>query len=276
MNAHTAVGIALVIFYTPITIYAQYIGIRCWKYGSRMACYMVMTFTMIRLASGALVIAVEQDLSVSNVSIIKATFIFLNIGLVPLLASYDSLLSIISRENFPNNKVLRSIHHICAILIMLATGLLIGAGTLTGNAKKRSLQSALYKIGYFDFLAVLLVALLINLRVSLTQRKRVKYQHLTMAKWLLLASPFLALRTAYGIIGVFEATGARLFTSMWSSLFGSATAFALMALLPEYVVVCIHIYILRCRVRTCSKTNQFLDGDYNDVTEGGRELDSRR
>jgi uncharacterized membrane protein len=152
----------------------------------------------VRLASGALVIAVEQDLSVSNVSIIKATFIFLNIGLVPLLASYDSLLSIMyvvpvlsafrgaekshrSRENFPNNKVLRSIHHICAVLIMLATGLLIGAGTLTGNAKKRSLQSALYKIGYFDFLAVFLVAFLINLRASLTQRKRVKYQHLTVS-----------------------------------------------------------------------------------------------
>jgi hypothetical protein len=97
-----------------------------------------------------------------------------------------------------------------------------------------------------------------------------------MAKWLLLASPFLALRTAYGIIGVFEATGAKLFTSMWSSLFGSATAFALMALLPEYVVVCTHIYILHSRVRTCSKTNQFLDRDYNDITEGGRELDSRR
>jgi membrane-associated PAP2 superfamily phosphatase len=46
MKPHTAVGIATVIFYAPITLYAQYIGIRCWKYGSRMACYMVMVFTL--------------------------------------------------------------------------------------------------------------------------------------------------------------------------------------------------------------------------------------
>jgi hypothetical protein len=46
------------------------------------------------------------------------------------------------------------------------------------------------------------------------------------------------------MLGIFEATGANIFTSMWSSLFGSATAFALMALLPEYIIVCIYIHIL--------------------------------
>lgn len=122
MNAHTAVGIAQVVFYLPITAYAQYIGIRCWKYGSRMACYMIMAFTIstssdrgrgekkkkkkkegkkrltfvaVRLAGGALVIAVEQDLSESNADMIKATYILLNLGLVPLLASYDGFLSLV-------------------------------------------------------------------------------------------------------------------------------------------------------------------------------------
>jgi hypothetical protein len=46
MEPNTAVGIATVIFYAPVTLYAQYIGLRCWKYGSRMACYMVMIFTL--------------------------------------------------------------------------------------------------------------------------------------------------------------------------------------------------------------------------------------
>lgn len=46
MKPHTAVGIATVIFYAPLTLYAQYIGLRCWKYGPRMACYMVMIFTL--------------------------------------------------------------------------------------------------------------------------------------------------------------------------------------------------------------------------------------
>ena len=65
----------------------------------------------------------------------------------------------------------------------------------------------------------------------------------------------LAVRTAYGVIGVFEATGNNILTSMWSPLFGSATAFALMALLPEYIVLAIFIYLGHYRIRTCSDPN---------------------
>ncbi|KAF2447999.1 hypothetical protein P171DRAFT_441870 [Karstenula rhodostoma CBS 690.94] len=259
MEPHTAVGIATVIFYAPVTLYAQYIGFRCWKYGSRMACYMVMIFTLIRLAGGALIISVEKGLSEDNADMIKAAYVLINLGVVPLLAAYDGFLSLISRDNFPKARILRFIHHVCAVLIMLSTGLLIGAATMTGEVDQASLQSALYKIGYFIFLAVLLIAVLLSLRVALLQHDRVKQSHLTIVKWLLLASPFLALRTAYGIIGIFDVTGANMFTSMWSSLFGSAAAFALMALLPEYIIVCIYMRILNLRVRTCREMNQLLD-----------------
>ena len=129
---------------------------------------------------------------------IKATYILLNIGLVPLLASFDGFLGLMYiafipltmigtdeshrfRENFPNNKVLRGIHTICALLIVLATGLLIGAGTLTGSVNKASLQSALYKIGYFDFLAVFVVVVLLAIRVYFTQQNKVKYPHLMVS-----------------------------------------------------------------------------------------------
>ena len=114
MKPHTAIGIATVIFYSPITLYAQYIGIRCWKYGSRMACYMIMAFTIsmftlsfscttrhvlcslsatVRLAGGALLISVEKDLSSNNAQMIKATYVLINLGIVPLLAAYDGLLA---------------------------------------------------------------------------------------------------------------------------------------------------------------------------------------
>ncbi|KAK7921538.1 hypothetical protein PG985_009560 [Apiospora marii] len=233
MNAHTAAGIAQVVFYAPITVYAQYVGFRCWKYRSRMACYMIMAFTLIRLVGGALVIAVEQDLSTSNANLIRVTYILLNIGLVPLLASYDGLLSVVSRENFPKNNYLRGIHAICALLTVLATGLLIGAGTLTGKADQASLQSTLYKIGYFDFVAIFVVAIVLNAAYYTVQRDSINQSHIKILGCLLAASPFLALRTVYGIIGIFKATGPDMFTSMWSSLFGSATALALMGLLPE-------------------------------------------
>jgi hypothetical protein len=173
---------------------------------------------------------------------------------------------------------------------------------MTGKVDQASLQSALYKIGYFTFLAVFLVAVLLSLRVALLQQDLIKQSHLTVsppisrisqfthvyqkrraehsqiARWLLLASPFLALRTAYGMLGIFEATGANIFTSMWSSLFGSATAFALMALLPEYIIVCIYIHILRFRVRTCKEMKQLLReqplSDGRDAA--GQEMGSRR
>jgi hypothetical protein len=90
-----------------------------------------------------------------------------------------------------------------------------------------------------------------------------------IVKWLLIASPFLALRTAYGILGIFNATGAHMFTSIWSSLFGSATALALMGLLPEYIVICIYLYILHYRVRTCSQVKRLSDGGYL-LSEQGR------
>jgi hypothetical protein len=74
------------------------------------------------------------------------------------------------------------------------------------------------------------------------------------------------------MLGIFEATGANMFTSMWSSLFGSATAFALMALLPEYIIVCIYISILHFRVRTCREMKQLL-GEGRDA--GGHEMGGR-
>ena len=66
-----------------------------------------------------------------------------------------------------------------------------------------------------------------------------------------MATPLLAVRTAYGVIGIFEATGQNIVTSKWSPLFGSATAFALMALLPEYIVLGIYMYIGHTRIHAC-------------------------
>ncbi|KAL6706944.1 hypothetical protein ACN47E_004894 [Coniothyrium glycines] len=276
MTPHTAVGIAQVAVYTPVTLYAQYIGIRCWKYGSRMACYMVMAFTLIRLAGGALLITVEKDLSSDNAEMIKVTYILLNLGIVPLLASFDGFLGLVFREDYPNNTALRLIHYICASLIILATALLITAGTMTGKIDQASLQGILYKIGYFDFLAVFLVVVLLSLWIFLTQHDSVKSTHFQIIIWLLLSSPFLAVRAAYGTIGIFEATGPRMFTSMWSSLFGSATALSLMALLPEFIVICIYIHILRSRVKACKHASRHSDSSNGDLIENGNELDSRR
>jgi hypothetical protein len=66
----------------------------------------------------------------------------------------------------------------------------------------------------------------------------------------MLAMPALVLRTVYGLL--YEFTSDSIF-STWDPLFGSAVAFALMALLPEYIVLVIYVYLGFHRIRSCSQ-----------------------
>lgn len=54
-----------------------------------------MLTCQVRLAGGALLISVEHDLSASNVGAIKATYVLINLGIVPLLAAYDAFLALV-------------------------------------------------------------------------------------------------------------------------------------------------------------------------------------
>ena len=51
--------------------------------------------------------------------------------------------------------------------------------------------------------------------------------------------PFLIVRTAYALLSVFATS----LNSKWDTIYGSAVAFAFMALLMEYIAVCIYLYI---------------------------------
>jgi hypothetical protein len=66
----------------------------------------------------------------------------------------------------------------------------------------------------------------------------------------MLAMPALVLRTVYGLL--YEFTSDSIF-STWNPLFGSAVAFALMALLPKYIVLIIYVYLGFHRIRSCSQ-----------------------
>ena len=62
--------------------------------------------------------------------------------------------------------------------------------------------------------------------------------------------PLLVLRTVDGLL--YEFTSNSLF-SMWNPVFGSAIAFALMALLPEYIVLVTYLYLGFRRIRSCQQ-----------------------
>lgn len=51
---------------------------------------------------------------------------------------------------------------------------------MTGNVKEATTQSILYKVGYFIFVAVFLVAILISLDLAILNRDRVRPEHFTV------------------------------------------------------------------------------------------------
>jgi hypothetical protein len=52
---------------------------------------------------------------------------------------------------------------------------------MTGKIDQASLQSILYKIGYFIFVAVFLLAVLLSLRIALFYRDHVRLSSLTVS-----------------------------------------------------------------------------------------------
>ena len=66
-----------------------------------------------------------------------------------------------------------------------------------------------------------------------------RYWHVVkILKGTITAVPFLIIRTTYALLSEFQSSP----NSKWSTLYGSATIFAIMGLLMEYFIVIIYIY----------------------------------
>lgn len=152
-------------------------------------------------------------------------------------------------SNFEDTKRAKRFTIAIRINILIAVSLLSTSGGFAGQPEHATLQAVLSKVAYLQFASVL-VALTILSSTLYFKEKHIKVGDRVYLKWLLIASPAIALRTIYGIISVFDASGGRILTSTWSSLFGSALAFSLMALLPEYIAVCVYLYLGWYRLRT--------------------------
>lgn len=117
-------------------------------------------------------------------------------------------------------------------LTFLAAVMLLAAGGGTASVSA-STSRALTLAGYVVF-ALELVLLTAMQAFLLTRGGGLLPSSRRVLAATLAAAPFLAVRTAYGLLEVAEQADAR---SPWNPLTGSAVAFALMALLPEYVVL---------------------------------------
>ncbi|ETS73395.1 hypothetical protein PFICI_15000 [Pestalotiopsis fici W106-1] len=244
VSSHTAVAIAQTVFYAPVLPITVYLLIRNWKAGPRLAWYPLVLFCLMRLAGGITVIIWSTD--VNNLGLIIASIVLLNLGLIPLIVTINALTRFVIASSFPDDVWGLRIGRILRFAILVAIGLLIAAGSLIGNARLVDTQRTLTKVGYVEFVVILCVLVVMLLRLQIRQ-KDIKIQDFIYVKLTLITTPFIMLRAIFGLLYAF--TSHDVF-SMWNPLFGSALAFGLIALLPEYIALVTYIYLGFYRIRT--------------------------
>ncbi|KAJ2895890.1 hypothetical protein MKZ38_006046 [Zalerion maritima] len=243
VDQHTTTAIAQIVFYVPMVPITSYMCYRNWKYGPRMAWYPEIPFSLLRLIGGVLTLFHERDKN--NRLLIIVTIVFLNVGLVPLIMSFLGIFRLIKKFHIFASVVRYN--------IFVAIGLLTVSGALAATPDLAQVQAVLSKIADLQFACVLAALISACCLLYFKMKDEIGDSTMIYLQWILIASPPICVRTAYGLISVFEASGDNMTTSMWSPLFGSALAFSLLALVPEYITLCIYLFLAGHRLRTAKR-----------------------
>ncbi|KAH6648873.1 hypothetical protein BKA67DRAFT_576099 [Truncatella angustata] len=249
VSSHTSAAIAQTVFYTPAVPVTLYILVRNWNHGPKMAWYPLFAFALIRLVGGIIVIVLGSDPRSYDLSVVAV--VLLNVGLIPLIVSTLFLVRLVFNSSLPFKKWAHTILKILRIDILIAIALLITGGSILGNPDNAAASRACGIAGYFNLFGIIivLVGLLVYLRVH---KREISSTDHVYAYWVFFSMPPLLLRAVYGILYSVTASSADTLTTIWNPLFGSATAFALMALMPEYLVLCVYMYLGFHRRRTAA------------------------
>lgn len=235
LNPHTIVGICQIIFYVPAVPLAIYMMVRNGRHGPRIAWWPLIPLTIMRLAGGPIIIAVENY--PSSVGLIIAALILLNVGTIPLIVVNLGLLRIILLDNFSNNTRTDRLFTGLRVSFLPAIAFLSAGSSLATTQPKLSLTFSL--IGYVLFAIILATIIAIQVYFWTKRNALIPSSH-TILQGALLAAPFLIVRNIYGILEIGNQSNLK---SIWDPVYGSAVAFALMALLVEYIAICIYFFI---------------------------------
>ncbi|POR37946.1 Uncharacterized protein TPAR_01857, partial [Tolypocladium paradoxum] len=238
MDAHTALGVAQIVFYVPMVPLAIYLMVRNGKIRPRMAWWPLIPFSLMRLAGGPIIIALEKN--PDNLGLIIAAIVLLNVGVIPLIVADLGLTRVVLMDNYSHNPHSNRIGSLLRAAFVIAAALLSAGGALGSQASSdtRSIGHTLTLAGYIIF-AVELVTLIGMQLYFWTRRSELLQSSHRVLSGSLVASPFIVVRTIYGILEVvFQNDGA----TKWNPVYGSAVAFALMALLMEYIALCLYLF----------------------------------
>ncbi|KAK2598012.1 hypothetical protein QQS21_005849 [Conoideocrella luteorostrata] len=248
LNPHTSLGIAQTVFYLPMVPLAIWLMIRNGKIRPRMAWWPLIPFTMMRLAGGPVIIALESMKNADGsfeTGLLIAAIILLNVGVIPLIVADLGLTRVILLDNFGDGPFTHRINVALRLTFVGAVGLL-GAGGGIGSqddAGPRHTGHLLTLIGYIVFAVELMVLTLMQIYYY-TRKANLLHSGHQVLRGALLASPFIAVRTVYGII---EAAHSQDVATIWNPVYGSPETssivlFVFMALVVEYVALIIYLW----------------------------------
>ncbi|KAL7955787.1 hypothetical protein V8C34DRAFT_290715 [Trichoderma compactum] len=237
LNSHESLGIAQIILYVPIVPTAIWLMKRNGRIRPRLAWWPMIPFSLMRLAGGPVIIALEQK---PSIGLYVAAIILLNVGVVPLIIATLGYVRIVLLDNYSSNPRANKFGVIMRLCIFVAIGLLSAGGGVSsiGTPSAMNTSRTLTLVGYIVFAVML--AVLISIMAFFWRKKHTLLpSSQTVLRGGLLASPFLIIRTIFGLLEVALQDSA---TSPFNPIEGNAVAFGLMALLPEYIVVLTYIY----------------------------------
>ncbi|KAL7806429.1 hypothetical protein V8C44DRAFT_367948 [Trichoderma aethiopicum] len=238
LNPHESLGIAQIIFYVPIVPAAIRLMYRNGQIRPRLAWWPLIPFSLIRLAGGPVTIALEQS---SSMSLYSAAILLLNVGVVPLIIATLGFVRIVLLDNYTAPSRARTLTALMRGALAIAICLLVAGGTISSFDEpfEMFLSRTLTLVGYIVFAAMHVVLITIMGFFYSRRKDDLLPSSRTILRGGLLAAPFLIIRTVFGLLEVAFQDSA---SSPFNPVDGNAVAFALMALLPEYVVVLAYLY----------------------------------
>ncbi|EGY22389.1 hypothetical protein VD0002_g935 [Verticillium dahliae] len=237
VHPQAAVGIAQVMFYAPMLPTAIFVLVKNWRQPPRMAGYPLVTFCLLRLAGG--IISIIRGPQPRDIGLIIADSVLLNVGLIPLLVSLIGIMRITLNSSLDKNSRARQFLKAVRFTFLAAIVLQAVAGGISSDDSSLATARILTKAAYVILAAILALATA-EMVYLLTQTHRISASGCYYIRFALVSVPFLAVRTAYGLLYAFTIHDPN---TIWNPLVGSAAAFALTCLLVEYIVLMIFIYL---------------------------------
>ncbi|CAG7925164.1 unnamed protein product [Penicillium olsonii] len=252
-GSHSKLSIAQIIFYVPVTALALYLA--CYRHKRPRMAWIVLTFfslgmylrarhasviklsnklSPVRITAGILVIIAEKS---SNEGVMIASVIFLNAGMIPLIAATLGCLRIIMALEQNMNRHIRQCLVLSRVLFIVGIGLTVAGGALEGSDTVSDALTGLklVKTGYI--IVVVFVGCLLAVQIYFwTQRSYLSTTSKTVHDATALATPFIIVRISYLFLSVYQPSDLR-----WNDLSGPIAPFVTMGLLMEYAVVCIYL-----------------------------------